>query len=112
MEKKDFRRLFPNLADEVDSGASKVDLNKVNESSTSTEPSYQKDRRYAGYQPGVIDFIRRCKKPQEAEEIITYLEKKGEMSGDEAKLLRKQLKEEGLRSFGPPKKIGDYERSS
>jgi hypothetical protein len=110
MEKKDFRRLFPNLADEVDSGASKVDLNKVNRSSPSTEPSYQKDRRYAGYQPGVIDFIRRCKKPQEAEEIITYLEKRDEVSGNEAKALRKQLKEEGLRSFGPPKKIGDYER--
>ncbi len=112
MEKKDFKRLFPNLADEMDSGTSKVDLNKAIEPPPSTEPSYKEDRRYAGYQPGVIDFIRRCKKPQEADEIITYLEKRSEVSGDEAKTLRKQLKEGGLRSFGPPKKIGDYERSS
>ena len=27
-------------------------------------------------------------------------------------ILRKQLKEGGLRSFGRPKKIGDYERST
>jgi hypothetical protein len=111
MEKKDFKRLFPNLTDEMDSGASKVALNKVNEPTPSTEPSYKEDRKYAGYQPGVIDFIRRCKKPQEAEEIITYLEKRSEVSDDEAKVLRKQLKEGGLRSFGSPKKIGDYDRS-
>jgi hypothetical protein len=112
MEKKDFKRLFPNLADEMESGASKVDLKKAIEPQPSTEPSYKEDRRFAGYQPGVIDFIRRCKKPQEAEEIIAYLEKRGDVSGDEAKTLRKQLKEGGLRSFGLPKKIGDYERST
>jgi hypothetical protein len=112
MEKKDFKRLFPNLADEIDSGTSKVDLNNINEPPPSIESSYKEDRKYAGYQPGVIDFIRRCRKPQEAEEIITYLERRGEVSGDEVKLLRKQLREGGLRSFGPPKKIGYYERSS
>jgi hypothetical protein len=112
MEKKDFKRLFPNLADEMDSGASKVDLKKVKEPPPPTESSYKEDRKYAGYQPGVIDFIRRCRKSQEAEEIITYLERRGEVSGDEANVLRKKLKEGGLRSFAPLKKIGDYERSS
>ena len=110
MEKKDFKRLFPHLTDEIESGASKVDLNKANGLPPSTEPSYKKDRKYIGYQPGAIDFIRRCKKPQEAEEIIAYLEKKGDIACEEAKVLRRQLEEEGLRSFGPWKKPGDYEK--
>ena len=110
MEKKDFKRLFPHIADEIESGASKVDLNKANESLPSTEPSYKENRKYTGYQPGAVDFIRRCRKPQEAEEIIVYLERRGEITREDAKTLRKQLKEEGLRSFGPRKKPGDYEK--
>jgi hypothetical protein len=110
MEKKDFKRLFPHIADEIESGASKVDLNKANEPLPSTEPSYKEDKKYAGYQPGAIDFIRRCRKPQEAEDIIAYLEKKGDITHEEAEALQKKLKEEGLRSFGPWKKPGDYEK--
>ena len=110
MEKKDFKRLFPHIADEIESGASKVDLNKAKEPLPSIEPSYKEDRKYAGYQPGAVDFIRRCRKPQEAEEIITYLEKKGDITIEDAKALRRKLNEEGLRSFGPWKKPGDYER--
>ena len=110
MEKKDFKRLFPHIADEIESGASKVDLNKANEPLPSTEPSYKLDRKYTGYQPGAIDFIRRCRKPQEAEEIIAYLEKKGDITLENANALRRKLNEEGLRSFGPWKKPGDYER--
>jgi len=110
MEKKDFKRLFPHISNEIESGASKVDLNKTSESPASTEPSYKEDRKYAGYQPDAIDFIRRCRKPQEAEEIISYLEKKGDITFDDAKTLRRRLKEEGLRSFGPWKKPGYYEK--
>jgi hypothetical protein len=110
MEKKDFKRLFPHIAEEIETDASKVDLNKINEPTPSTEPSYKEDRKYAGYQPRAIDFIRRCRKLQEAEEIINYLEKRGEIASEEAMLLRKQLSEEGLSSFGPRKKPGDYEK--
>ncbi len=110
MEKKDFKRLFPHIADEIETGASKVDLTKAREPPRSTVPSYAEDRKYAGFQPSAIDFIRRCRKPKEAEEIINYLEKKGDISNKEAKEFRKQLKEEGLRSFGPHKGPGFYEK--
>jgi hypothetical protein len=110
MEKKDFKRLFPHITDEIESGTSKVDFDKINEPLPSTEPSYKEDRKYTGYQPGAIDFIRRCKKPKEAEEIIGFLEKKGEIKQDEADALRKQLRNEGLRSFGPHKGPGFYEK--
>jgi hypothetical protein len=110
MEKKDFKRLFPHIAEEVESGASKVDLTKLNEQPQSAEPSYKEDRKYAGFQPSAVDFIRRCRKPKEAEEIINYLEKKGDIKGDEAEALRKQLRKDGLRSFGPHKGPGFYEK--
>jgi hypothetical protein len=110
MEKKDFKRLFPHIADEMESGASKIDIDKVNEPPPSTEPSYKEDRKYTDYQPGAIDFIRRCKKIMEAEEIISFLEKKGDIKKEEADSLRKQLREEGLRSFGPHKGPGFYEK--
>jgi hypothetical protein len=110
MEKKDFKRLFPHIADEIETGASKVDINKATEPTRSTDPSYVEDRKYAGFQPGAVDFIRRCRKPQEAEEIINYLEKKGDVSKEVALALHKQLKDGGLSSFGPHKGPGFYEK--
>ncbi|MCX6648880.1 MAG: DUF2095 family protein [Candidatus Bathyarchaeota archaeon] len=110
MEKKDFKRLFPHIADEMDSGTSKVDLKKATEPPSSTEPGYKEDRKYAGFLPGAVDFIRRCKKVGEAEEIIGFLEKKGDIKKDEADALRKQLREEGLKSFGPHKGPGFYDK--
>lgn len=110
MEKKDFKRLFPHIADEMETGDSKVDLNKATEPSPSTEPSYKEDRKYTGFLPGAVDFIRRCKKVREAEEIISFLEKKGDVGKNEANALRKQLREEGLKSFGTHKGPGFYEK--
>jgi hypothetical protein len=48
MEKKDFKRLFPHIADEIETGASKIDLTKASEPPRSAEPSYAEDRKYAG----------------------------------------------------------------
>ena len=109
MEKKDFRRLFPHIADEVESGKSRIDLAKAEEPPRSTEPGYKTERKFAGYDPTAIDFIRRCKTPNQAEEIICYMERRGELPSDEAKALRIQLRERGLRSFGPSKRPGYYE---
>jgi hypothetical protein len=110
MEKKDFKRLFPHISDEIETGTSKVDLNNVIEPSPSTEPGYKDDRKYAGFLPGAVDFIRRCTKVLEAEEIISFLERKGDVGKDEANALRKQLREKGLKSFGTHKGPGFYEK--
>ena len=109
MEKKDFKRLFPHIANEIESGASKVNLDKTIEPIHSTEPGYKERRKYAGFQPGAVDFIRRCKKLRDAEEIINFLEKKGEVKKEEADTLRSQLRAKGLGSFGPHKGPGFYE---
>jgi hypothetical protein len=64
-------------------------------------------KKFVGYTPDVIDFIRRCDKAEDAEDIIFYLEKRREISSGYANKLRKQLKTKGVRSFGP-KKEDDY----
>ncbi|MEM2412728.1 MAG: DUF2095 family protein, partial [Candidatus Bathyarchaeia archaeon] len=63
---------------------------------------------FANYDPDVIDFIRRCDTEEQAEEIIAYMEKRGEISSEYAAQLRKQLKEKGVRSFGPKKEENYY----
>jgi hypothetical protein len=63
--------------------------------------------RFDHYNPDAVDFIRRCDTEQQAEEIIAYLEKRGELGKPHALRLRRQLKEKGVRSFGP-KKEHDY----
>jgi hypothetical protein len=76
MEKKDFKRLFPHIAEEMETGSSRVDLGKATETEPSTEPSYAEDRKYTGFTPGAIDFIRRCRKPRGRGDHC-FLEKKG-----------------------------------
>lgn len=68
------------------------------------------DRRFSCYDPGVTDFLRRCSSDEEAFEIIEYLVKRGEVTAEEAEKLRRRLRDEGLRSFGPKKEPGFYEK--
>jgi len=63
---------------------------------------------FRGYNPDVIDFLRRCDNEKQAYEIIDYLEKRKEISAEYASQLRKQLRERGVRSFGSKKEDGYY----
>jgi hypothetical protein len=103
MEKKDFKKRFPKLAKEMENGVSKTDV-EFDAAKTKS------GRRFAGYDPNAIDFMRRCTSEDQAYEIIEYLENKGEVTKEEAENLSKQLREEGLRSFGRKKDPGFYER--
>ncbi len=61
-----------------------------------------------GFDPGVIDFIRRAKTEAEAIEVIEYMKNRGEITEDEARNLHERLKTQGLRSFGSFKQDGYY----
>ena len=61
-----------------------------------------------GFQPDIIDFLRRCDREASALEIIGYLENRGEISHAYAERLRAQLRERGLRSFGERRSDGHY----
>ncbi len=43
--------------------------------------------------------------------IINYLEERGEITPKEAAKIRNRLEKEGLRSFGPKKSPGFYDKS-
>ncbi len=109
-------KYFPHLASEIKSGRTKkIRIDAVRQDIREAERIAQpKPRRmpekyrFWGYEPTVIDFIRRCDTEEEALEVINYLEKKGEISREYAERLRKQLKEKGLRSFGTKKEPGYY----
>ena len=107
LDKKDLKRMFSNLAKEMDSDENKVSVNSVRTDNETGERRVTRGR-FVNYVPDVIDYIRRCDTDKQAEEIIVYLEKKGEIDTQFAKELRKQLEEKGVRSFGLKKEYDYY----
>lgn len=103
MERDEFKKRYPALAKEVEGGKGKADLRFQVQAP-------KEERRFAGYTPSVIDFLRRCSDDEEALEIIEYMRRRGEVSVKEAEELCAQLEEKGVRSFGPKKEPGYYEK--
>jgi len=106
LDKKAFKKMFPNLAKELESDDNKVPMNSVRTDMQTGEDAASE--RFAHYMPDVIDFIRRCDTEEQAEEIIAYMEKRGEIDRRYAERLRKQLEDKGVRSFGPKKEENYY----
>jgi hypothetical protein len=104
--KETFKKLFPNLAKELESKENKVAINSVRTDIQMGERA--STERFTHYMPDVIDFIRRCDTEEQAKEIIDYMEKRGEIEKQYAKRLRRQLREKGVRSFGPKKEENYY----
>lgn len=104
----EFKKKFPNLAKEVEQSGMSITIDSVR---TEVSEEDEKDP-LRGYSPDVIDFLRRCSKLEEAEEIISFLEKRGEVSHIQAKKIRDQLNKKGLRSFGTKKEDGHYFKES
>jgi len=105
IDKKRFRKMFPHLAEELEGREHKIAITSVRSDFQTGEKGSSK--KFARYMPDVIDFIRRCDNEEQAEEVVSYMEKRGEVSREYAQRLRKQLKEKGVRSFGS-KKEEDY----
>ncbi len=101
-----FKRRFPHLAAEL-SGSGTIRISSVR---SSVEEGERIASSYSGYEPGPVEFIRRCDTEDQALEIINYLEQRGEITPEYAARLRRQLVEQGLRSFGPKRKPGCYDR--
>ncbi|MHA2060610.1 MAG: DUF2095 family protein [Candidatus Ranarchaeia archaeon] len=125
MDRKEIKKKFPNLSKELAGKKAVVPIKGVRitegkespeEKSTSPKETATSDfapgRIFSGYDPGAIDFIRRCKRKEEALEIIDYLEEKNQITKSAADKFRKQLDEHGLRSFGDPKQWGHYEKTN
>lgn len=110
IDREQFRKMFPNLAREMEAGEYKITITSVRLDPEEGERAAL--RMFEGYDPDIIDFLRRCDNEEQAEEIIAYMERRGEISRDYALSLRKQLKEKGVRSFGPKKEEAYYLRQA
>lgn len=110
IDKEKFKKKYPHIADELQTNCNKIKI----ESRKNLKP-YRKEEqkmRFHGYDPTVIDFIRRCDNFEEAKLIIDYLENKGEISKKYGELIKKQIKEKGIRSFGSKKERNFYFKNS
>jgi len=108
--KKDLKRLFPNLFYEIEENQTNKSIELATQMSKNGDKT--SSETFSGYNPNIIDFIRRCDTEDEALEIIKYMEKKLEISKEYATSLIKEVKAKGVRSFGPKKEADYYSKSS
>jgi hypothetical protein len=123
-DKKALKKMFPHLYKELVAGDVKVPINAVRKNPEEAEEAAEREDcleeelesctetpdKLRHFNPCAVDFIRRCDTEAQAEEIIAYLQKKGEITQEYAEELRCQLKREGVRSFGPKKEENYYFR--
>ena len=126
IDKESLKKMFPNLYKELEQGEVKISIDSVRrnpqEAETETEateaaekevepkPATTTPDKLRHFNPTAVDFIRRCDTEAQAEEIIAYLQKKGEITEEYAEELRCKLKQAGVRSFGPKKEENHYFR--
>ena len=119
MDKKSLKKIFPHLYKELETGDCKVPIDAVRKNPQEAEKDETEEEEFEPtvlpdklrhFNPSAVDFIRRCDTEAQAEEIIAYLQKKGEITKEYAEELRGQLKREGVRSFGPKKEENYYFR--
>ena len=125
IDKKSIKKIFPHLYAELETGEVKVPINAVRKNSLEAEEEAagieceecvekevtsctETPDKLRHFNPSALDFIRRCDTETQAEEIIAYLQKKGEITKENAEQMRCQLKRDGVRSFGPKKEDYHY----
>ncbi len=127
IDKKSLKKMFPHLYKELETGEVKIPINAVRKNPLEAEEAAMGEEceecteeeftsctetpdKLRHFNPQAVDFIRRCDTEAQAEEIIAYLQKKGEITKEYAQELRCQLKRDGVRSFGPKKEENYYFR--
>ncbi|MDR0318622.1 MAG: DUF2095 domain-containing protein [Nitrososphaerota archaeon] len=124
IDKRSLKKMFPNLSRELDDEnfENRVSIdavcvdNEVAEGAPEVEDvceeeflkPIKKTDALQHFSPSAIDFIRRCDTDEQAQEIISYLQKKGEITPEQAKELECKLKKEGVRGFGSKKDENYY----
>jgi hypothetical protein len=102
----EFRKMYPALSKELeDSDAIEYGVEGVRTMSGEKEEESVNEGTFL---PNAIDYIRRCDTVPQAVEIIEYLVNRGELTAGQARDIKKQLKTDGLRSFGTKKEKDHY----
>ncbi|MEM2024794.1 MAG: DUF2095 family protein [Desulfurococcaceae archaeon] len=99
---EEFKKRFPKLAEEIfGDKANKPNQIKLTVDVETLDP-------WRGYVPTSVDYIRRCNTVEEANEVIDYLLRRGELSEPEAEKLREILRRGGIDAFGGKKEDNYY----
>ena len=106
IDKRSLKKMFPNIAKELEGGDAKISIDSV-QGETFGDKQTPPDK-LSNFVPTVVDFLRRCDTEMQAEAILAFMAKRGEISADYAEQLRQQLRKEGIRSFGPKKEDNYY----
>ena len=105
-EDGEFREEFPSLSKELQEKSTQTyRIDGVRIMSEETEPT--KGAKMS-FEPDVVDYIRRCDTMSQAMEIVEFLLKQSEITTAQAREIKSQLKEDGLRSFGSKKEKDHY----
>jgi hypothetical protein len=102
-EDEEFRRNYPTLSKELEEGTTQSF--RIDGVRTVSEESNEEK---VAYTPDVVDYIRRCDTLSQANEIVDFLTKQGELTQSQARAIKSQLKSEGIRSFGSKKEKDHY----
>ena len=108
-DREEFEQMFPALAGELKGEGFPIEAYRTGEEAEILEEE-EELMDFSGYNPTIIDFLRRCETDEEALEIINWMEERGEITHEMAKELRVTLVQKGVRAFGPKKEWGWYER--
>ncbi|MCL2134980.1 MAG: DUF2095 domain-containing protein [Candidatus Bathyarchaeota archaeon] len=123
VDKSSLKKMFPNLYRELEEDSeNKVSIDAVCDNPEEAEkiveikdvcekeflkPIKPVDKLH-NFNPSAIDFIRRCDTDEQAQEIILYLQKRGELTQKQAHELKCKLKQHGVRGFGSKKEENYY----
>lgn len=111
LTRDEFRKRYPNLSREMDDSQVedvKAQMEEEPEEEHGKEKKAQATIDSHGYDPTVYDFLARCDTDKQALEIIDYLERRGEITKEQAISLRKTLNQKGVRFFGEKRNPGHY----
>jgi len=101
-----FRKAYPALSKELEAGTTQeYTIDGVRRMS---EDQGEQTADEGTFLPNAIDYIRRCDTVPQAIEIVDYLLNRGELTTGQARDIKRQLKSEGLRSFGAKKEKDHY----
>lgn len=115
--KDELNKQFPHLIEEISSKKKLVRINsfKMNLEQNNEEKPKESNKLYPNelYNPGVIDFLRRCTKKEDAIGILDYLLKRNEIAKQDYSKYRNIIEQEGglkrlIDEYGGVKQPGYY----
>jgi len=93
---------FPALYQEIDQETMKFNLDEqyLGTNELETEEDSTSDP-FTNYEPDIFDYLARARTEAEGNELVDFLENQKKITPQIAAEVRKKIKQEGIRSFGP-----------